>query len=75
MKQMIFAWLVAVALAVASVGSAAAHQINIDPLGQGSGTSVIAGGGPAHCNAQAPEKATESSPVVSFEPPHAVENC
>jgi hypothetical protein len=75
MKRMLSACVFAAALAVGGAGSVAAHQIHISPLGQGSGTSVVAGGGPAHCNAAAPERATAASPAVTFDPPHAEDNC
>jgi hypothetical protein len=71
MKRQLFAFLIAVTLAAASIGTASAHRITVDPsangAGQGQGTEVVAGGGPAHCKAQAP--ASESSDVVSFTPP------
>lgn len=68
MRKILVTLSLALVLLAGHGGTASAHTLTVDPVGNGQGvTDHLVGGGPAHCRAQAP--AQESSPVVGFTPP------
>lgn len=78
MKKLILTCLISGLLLSMSVASASAHSLTVDPPGQDDPTvdqEVSTSFAQAHCEAEAPEKATENSEAVTFTPNEALDDC
>lgn len=78
MMKFILTCLITGLLLSASVAGASAHSLTVDPPGQDptlEDEMVSQPFAQAHCEAEAPEKATANSEVITFSPAKALDDC